>query len=239
MFTRISSLFQKFFPKISYSFSTPATAGRAVPAARSRCGVVCNKSARNAAMSRIKPRARHADRRSTLRRCLKQKCVCRGSVTNKTQSATCPPLGAPPAGGGCHAAALSKTKMRVPRQCLKQNSGRVLLAAGARVSRQRCKQNLRARHADRRSAASPPVGAINIPRQSRGFFIDGQSPLLLAARVTSRWYGLPAAKACYLPPVNGLFRSFPSSAVRPPDLLPTGAGCIPQFFLSFFPAVST
>ena len=71
---------------------------------------------------------------------------------------------------------------------------------------------------------------INIPRQSRGFFIDGPSPLLLAARVTSRWYGLPAAKDCYSLPVNGLFRSFPSSTVRPPDLLPTGAECTPQFF---------
>ena len=30
--------------------------------------------------------------------------------------------------------------------------------------------------------------------KSRGFFIDGQSPFLLAARVTSRWYGLTAAK---------------------------------------------
>ena len=45
---------------------------------------------------------------------------------------------------------------------------------------------------------------INIPRHSRGFFIDGHSPLLPAARVTSRWYGSPAAKDYCLPPVNGL-----------------------------------
>ena len=45
-------------------------------------------------------------------------------------------------------------------------------------------------------AGSTPVPCstqINIPRQSRGYFICGQSPLLLATRVTSRWYGLAAA----------------------------------------------
>ena len=56
-------------------------------------------------------------------------------------------------------------------------------------------------------------------------------PWITSARVTSRWYGLPAAKDCYLPPVNGLFRSFPLSVVRLPGLLPTGAVCI---LLSFY-----
>ena len=59
-------------------------------------------------------------------------------------------------------------------------------------------------------------------------------PWITSARVTSRWYGLPAAKDCYLPPVNGLFRSFPLSAVRPPGLLLTGAGCILLSFYRFF-----
>lgn len=63
---------------------------------------------------------------------------------------------------------------------------------------------------------------INIPRRSREFFLDGRSPLVLAARVTSRWYDLPIAKVCYLPPVNGL-RNFPSSVVLLPDPLPADA----------------
>ena len=67
-----------------------------------------------------------------------------------------------------------------------------------------------------------PPHQINIPRQSREYFIDGHSPLLLAARVTSRWYGLSAAKVCYLPPVNGL-RSSPWSVVLLPGPLPIDA----------------
>ena len=39
---------------------------------------------------------------------------------------------------------------------------------------------------------------INIPRRSRGYFMCGQSPILLAARVTSRWYDLAAAKGLLL-----------------------------------------
>ena len=68
---------------------------------------------------------------------------------------------------------------------------------------------------------TPPL-KINIPRRSRGFFLDGRSPLVLAARVTSRWYDLPIAKVCYLPPVNGL-KNFPSSVVLLPDPLPADA----------------
>ena len=40
---------------------------------------------------------------------------------------------------------------------------------------------------------------------------------MLEARVTSRWYGLPIARDCYLPPANG-FRSYPSSVVPQPCL---------------------
>ena len=71
-------------------------------------------------------------------------------------------------------------------------------------------------------AAFPLLCKITIRRPSRRFFLDGRSPLLLAARVTSRWYGLPAAKVCYLPPVNGL-RSSPWSVVLPPGPLPIDA----------------
>ena len=39
---------------------------------------------------------------------------------------------------------------------------------------------------------------INIPRRSRGYFMCGQSHILLAARVTSRWYDLAAAKGLLL-----------------------------------------
>ena len=49
-----------------------------------------------------------------------------------------------------------------------------------------------------------------LPRRSRGFCRDGQSPLILATRVASRWYGLSATKDDYLLPVNG-FRSPPLS----------------------------
>ena len=60
-------------------------------------------------------------------------------------------------------------------------------------------------------------------------------PWNTSARVTSRWYGLPAAKDCYLLPVNGLFRCFPSLAVHRLCLLPAGAVCIPLFSLHFCP----
>ena len=58
-------------------------------------------------------------------------------------------------------------------------------------------------------------------RISRGYFICGQSPILLAARVTSRWYGLAVAKACYLLLVNEFFSNFPSLVVPLLCPLPT------------------
>ena len=71
-----------------------------------------------------------------------------------------------------------------------------------------------------------PRGDNKYPPAKPGVFHRRVKPWNTSARVTSRWYGLPAAKDCYLPPVNGLFRSFPSSSVRPPDLLPIGVECI-------------
>ncbi len=52
------------------------------------------------------------------------------------------------------------------------------------------------------------------PPAKPGVFHRRVKPWNTSARVTSRWYGLPVAKDCYLPPVNGLFRYFPSSTVR-------------------------
>lgn len=75
---------------------------------------------------------------------------------------------------------------------------------------------------------------INIPRRSRGFFIDGRSPMLLAhasRRVGTVWH---SRKDCYLPPVNRLFRSSASSFVPPPYLRLAGALCILRFSLHFF-----
>src|SRR5699024_11374420 len=47
--------------------------------------------------------------------------------------------------------------------------------------------------------------------------------------------GLPAARVCYLPPVNGLIRSFPLSVVLLPGPLQVGVGCILRFSLHFYP----
>lgn len=73
---------------------------------------------------------------------------------------------------------------------------------------------------------------INIPRRSRGFFIDGQSPMILATRHVTlvrpdiRVLSLSATR-------KRVFRSFPLSVVLPPYLLPTDDGCTPQSFLHF------
>ena len=83
---------------------------------------------------------------------------------------------------------------------------------------------------DKESCHSP--GRRNkYPPAKPGVLHKRVKPWITSARVTSRWYGLPAAKDCYLPPVNGPFRSFPLLAVRLPGLLLTGAGCI---LLSFY-----
>lgn len=77
---------------------------------------------------------------------------------------------------------------------------------------------------------------VNIPRQSRGLFIDGQSPILLATP-KRRIYDYHTRKAVYLPPVNGSTSSnvnwLPSSSslswLRMYSLIA----------LVFFPTVST
>lgn len=71
------------------------------------------------------------------------------------------------------------------------------------------------------------------PPAKPGVFHRRVKPWNTSARVTSRWYGLPAAKDCYLPPVNGLFRCFPSLTALQPCLLPAGDVCIPLFSLHF------
>ena len=48
---------------------------------------------------------------------------------------------------------------------------------------------------------------INIPRQSRGFFICGHSPRILACVSRRASTVCQPRKFCYLPPVNGHFRS--------------------------------
>ena len=73
------------------------------------------------------------------------------------------------------------------------------------------------------------------PPAKPGVFHRRVKPWNTSARVTSRWYGLPAAKDCYLLPVNGLFRCFPSLTVHRLCLLPAGAVCIPLFSLHFCP----
>ena len=60
------------------------------------------------------------------------------------------------------------------------------------------------------------------PPAKPGVFHRRVKPWNTSARITSRWYGLPVAKDCYLPPVNGLFRYFPSSTVLQLCLLPAG-----------------
>lgn len=67
---------------------------------------------------------------------------------------------------------------------------------------------------------------INIPRQSPGVLYRQVKPWNTSARVASCWYGLPAAKNCYLPPVNRLVKSFPSFAVF-----------LPYFFLLYLRSV--
>ncbi|EJX05016.1 hypothetical protein EVA_06876 [gut metagenome] len=71
---------------------------------------------------------------------------------------------------------------------------------------------------------------INIHRRSRWFFIDGQSPLLLACTSRRASTICQLRKFYYLLPVNG-FNSFPSSTVPQPGLLPTGVVCILLFSL--------
>ena len=75
-----------------------------------------------------------------------------------------------------------------------------------------------------------PLQYNKYPSAKPGILHRRVKPWDTSAHVMSRWYGLPAAKDCYLLPVNGLLKSFPSSAVRPPGLLPIDAECILQSF---------
>ena len=81
----------------------PPTGGRAVPAPKSRYGIVCNKSAfcRPQVRADVSIAAWLRVTRTVLQTRLgaqfaaREGRVCRGNVTDKTQSAICPPLGAP------------------------------------------------------------------------------------------------------------------------------------------------
>ena len=84
-------------------------------------------------------------------------------------------------------------------------------------------------------AARHSFSINNYPPAKPGGLHRRAKPWNTSARVTSRWYGLPAARVCYLPPVNGLIRSFPSSVVPLPGPLRAGVGCILRFSLHFCP----
>ena len=117
---------------------------------------------------------------------------------------------------------------------LPMHSGRPLPAEENKVRPHRsCQLQKSTRHI-RSPRFTNAKGIINIPRRSRGYFIDGQNPLLLAARVTSRWYGLSAAKDCYLLPVNGL-RSSPWSIVLTLGPIPIDALCTQLSFVHSSP----
>ena len=79
------------------------------------------------------------------------------------------------------------------------------------------------------------VSSINIPRPSRGYFICGQSPIILASASRRANTVCQPRELCYLLPING-FNNFPSSAVlRLCLLLIMGAGYILLSFLHSFP----
>ena len=69
---------------------------------------------------------------------------------------------------------------------------------------------------------SVPEGIIGNPRRSRGFFIYGRSPIVLA-RVSRHASTIRQPREfCYLPPASG-FKYSPSSSVRLLYLRPAGA----------------
>ena len=84
----------------------------------------------------------------------------------------------------------------------------------------------------RTGAPSPRGRRIKIPRPSRGFFIDGYNPLILA--YTSRRVSTicQPRRFCYLLPVNG-FKSSPSSTVLQLCLHLAGGGYTLLFSLHF------
>ena len=89
----------------------------------SRIGAMRNKIAGDAAVVLARPWARLALRQERhlpvgdiALWCQSQHgCGCRGNVSNKTQGATCPPLGAPATAGGSRAYVSIETKLRASR----------------------------------------------------------------------------------------------------------------------------
>ena len=75
---------------------------------------------------------------------------------------------------------------------------------------------------------------INIPRQSRGFFICGHSPRILARASRRASTVCQPRKFRYLPPVNGHFRSLAWSAALLLCPARTDIGCTPVSSLHFF-----
>ena len=82
--------------------------------------------------------------------------------------------------------------------------------------------------------ASGFLHIINIPRQSRGYFLCGQSPMLLARASRRASTVCQPREFCYLLPVNG-FRNFPSSVVLLLCPRPTDGECTPRSSSHFFP----
>lgn len=74
---------------------------------------------------------------------------------------------------------------------------------------------------------------INIPRQSRGFFICGHSPRILARASRRASTVCQPRKFRYLPPVNGHFRSLAWSAALLLCPARTDIGCTPVSSLHF------
>ena len=78
------------------------------------------------------------------------------------------------------------------------------------------------------------LSPINIPRQSRGFFICGHSPRILARASRRASTVCQPRKFRYLPPVNGHFRSLAWSAALLLCPARTDIGCTPVSSLHFF-----
>ena len=88
----------------------------------------------------------------------------------------------------------------------------------------------------RRSICSVTLSdTINIPRQSRGFFICGHSPRILARASRRASTVCQPRKSRYLPPVNGHFRSLAWSAALLLCPARTDIGCTPVSSLHFSP----
>ena len=79
-----------------------------------------------------------------------------------------------------------------------------------------------------------PAYAIKNPRQSRGFFICGRSPRILACASRRASTVCQPRKFCYLPPVNGRFKSPAWSVALLLCPARTVVGCTPVFSLHFF-----